>query len=882
MANMEHFDVVVVGAGWYGLAAAKTQLEVHPDVKMVILTDNTTIGGTWAKDRLYPGLKTNNLYGALEFSDFPMWTEVYRVQPREYIPGTTVYKYLTDYAKHFNIYDKVRYETRVLSAKHVDAGGWILTVSKEVQGNGSEASTIFASKLIVATGHTAEEFVPNLPGREKFSAPFFHMKYLPKMQDTFKTAKSVCVFGGAKSAYDAAYTYASRGIHVDWVIRESGHGPGWMSNSFVSPFKLWVERLTKVRFLTFMSPCIWGDNDGFGTIRNWFCKSTIGKFISSRFWRILQADIVTDVNWDAHPETAKLRPWSDVKYTGTMLSILNYETDILELVRDGTISVHIGDIKNMAGNKLSLSNGEVITTDVFIAATGWRHTSSIKLLPGDADTELPEPIGSSEPSSYTTKADNEIFSKFPVLSQRPEPRVLGIVKPEGKSNEQRDPYRLYRFMIPPVFANSRDIAYVGALTSVSVPDIAQTQALWVTAFFDHKIPIPSDITYQTVLHSRFGKWRYPYGFGARYPDFLFDILPYIDMLLKDLNLKTHRKSNIFWELFEPYRLRDYKGLVDEWKESIKEVEAEGEPIQDRSHGSTEGAESSSNSSKSAKMVLIPTDTKTPLPNHNRATTPDSTIPDHDHPPPYTPFDSPLPTPQFPPSSSSTPKIPTSKAVSSSGAISLLGPLRILESVSGSSSITLSQHVTIEGPLKSSSKIVLADDVHVQGGIKGSSSILLDGGEGKGAVRVGEGVRASGSVEFRGDVWVKGDVSASGKVLLEGVGGVVRVGGKVNSSSAVTVKGDVQLGDVDCSGKIVVEGGGKECLVVDGDVSCKSGAVIDRDVQVCKNFSAKGNVSINGRLLVKGDLTVWGNVKIQQGCELIVNGMRTVHGKLEQL
>jgi hypothetical protein len=103
----------------------------------------------------------------------------------------------------------------------------------------------------------------------------------------------------------------------------------------------------------------------------------------------------------------------------------------------------------------------------------------------------------------------------------------------------------------------------------------------VTAFFNHNIPIPSDITYQTVLHSRFGKWRYPYGFGSRYPDFLFDITPYIDMLLKDLRLKIHRKSNIFWELFEPYTSKDYRGLVDEWKESIKEVETDGKSNPDR-------------------------------------------------------------------------------------------------------------------------------------------------------------------------------------------------------------------------------------------------------------------------------------------------------------
>lgn len=70
--------------------------------------------------------------------------------------------------------------------------------------------------------------------------------------------------------------------------------------------------------------------------------------------------------------------------------------------------------------------------------------------------------------------------------------------------------------------------------------------------------------------------------GHRYPDFVFDTLPYVDMLLNDMHLNVHRKSNFVWELFEPYNLQDYKGLVDEWKESVEEVTMIEEEVQPRS------------------------------------------------------------------------------------------------------------------------------------------------------------------------------------------------------------------------------------------------------------------------------------------------------------
>lgn len=554
--------------GWFGLAGAKTYLQIHPEANIVVLADNETIGGVWANDRLYPGLKTNNILGALEYSEFPMTTEKYGVKPGEYIPGSVIHQYLEDFAKEYNVYDKIRFVSKALSAEHKDGGGWIITIASSVSPANFDEYKISTSKLIVATGLTSEAFVPSLPGTENFAAPLFHAKEFPNHLDTLETAKKVCVFGGAKSSYDMAYAYASKGIHVDWIIRESGHGPGWMSESYATPLKIWIEKLVNTRILTWFSPCIYGDYDGYGTIRSWLHGTTAGRWFVDKYWENSNAEIKMVNNYDGHPETAKLKPWSNSFFVGSMLSILNHDTDIFELLRKGVISVHIGDIVNLSANTVNLSNGDKIQTDAFVCATGWKHIPPLEFLPKGIDLGLPHTPEPGEPDALIERADEEILARFPRLRDQP------ISSKKAKSMEgtpegKLEPFRLFRFMVPPKFTESRDIAFMGCIASVSTSFMSQFQALWVTAFFSNKVLIPSDFEYQTILHSRFGKWRYPSGFGARYPDTVFDGLPYYDMLLKDIGLKSHRKSGWFWEIFEPYSSKDYIGVVDELKEKIK-------------------------------------------------------------------------------------------------------------------------------------------------------------------------------------------------------------------------------------------------------------------------------------------------------------------------
>lgn len=45
----EQVDLVVIGAGIYGIQAARTYLEIHPEKKVVILEASDAVGGVWSR-----------------------------------------------------------------------------------------------------------------------------------------------------------------------------------------------------------------------------------------------------------------------------------------------------------------------------------------------------------------------------------------------------------------------------------------------------------------------------------------------------------------------------------------------------------------------------------------------------------------------------------------------------------------------------------------------------------------------------------------------------------------------------------------------------------------------------------------------------------------
>lgn len=150
------------------------------------------------------------------------------------------------------------------------------------------------------------------------------------------------------------------------------------------------------------------------------------------------------------------------------------------------------------------------------------------------------------PGTLCSQKQPDLDSKSTVTSQ------------EESISSHSSPYRLHRFVIPysPDFVRMKNLAVIGAHITLHTAILWQVQALWITAFFDDKIPHLAGqsisqneleaVKRETYCHTEYQRIRRPKeagGTGSRCPDLVFDSIPYADMLLSDIGVPCYRKSS---------------------------------------------------------------------------------------------------------------------------------------------------------------------------------------------------------------------------------------------------------------------------------------------------------------------------------------------------
>jgi len=553
---VETFDVVIAGAGIQGIQAARTWLAIRPDDRLVVLDANDTLGGTWAQERLYNGLHTNNQLGTFEFTDLDM-IGFDGIKPGMHMTGKAVHDYLLAYVEKHKLGDRFRFKTKVISAEW-KGDRWLLDLGDKGQ--------VETAKFIVATGLTSRPNLPVLDGQDSFNAPLFHaLEVTAKFESVRKTAKRVAVYGGAKSGWDIAYSYASQGTPVDLIIRENGKGAMWLCPPFVTPLKLWLEKLVVTRAVSAMSPCIWARPTW---ARRFLHGTAIGRRVVDAFWWVLSEDIhsLNGFSKQGNEKMAALKPRQSAFNVGNSLSILNYDTDFFDLVRNGTITCHRADITSLSDHTIHLSTGKTLQTDALIMATGWNARPTIEFLPKGIDAELGVPYRADKPDPLIRQADSEVFAELPRIRQQP--ASLRRPSPDEAAQTLARPYILHRQIIPPTQKFGRSIAFLGAVGSTQTYLLAELSSLWATAWLTGQLDVPGledgSTRYQALKTMRALYWRYPMG-SPSYADIALDIIPLFDVLLRDLGLPANRKG--FLDGLKPYSKYDYAGIIEEWQRS---------------------------------------------------------------------------------------------------------------------------------------------------------------------------------------------------------------------------------------------------------------------------------------------------------------------------
>src|ERR1039458_6624885 len=122
-SEVEHVDVLIVGAGISGIGAAHHLIEQCPEKRFVIPEAKGEIGGTWATHR-YPGTR----------SDSDLYTFGYRFKPWTSAPIATrqeILTYLGEVIDEDRLTDAIRFHHSITEASwSSDERQWTLTVHR--------------------------------------------------------------------------------------------------------------------------------------------------------------------------------------------------------------------------------------------------------------------------------------------------------------------------------------------------------------------------------------------------------------------------------------------------------------------------------------------------------------------------------------------------------------------------------------------------------------------------------------------------------------------------------------------------------------------------------------------------------------------------------
>ncbi len=211
---MEHFDVLVVGAGLSGIGAAVHLRKLCPDRSFVILEGRGRLGGTWDLFR-YPGIRSDSDMYTLGYA-FKPWE-----QPKAIADGPSILKYVQETAREHDLDRHIRYGLTVRRAAWSSADAcWTVEADR---GNG-DMERLRCNFLFMCSGYYRYDagYTPRFEGTERFGGRIVHPQHWPEDLDV--AGQRVLIIGSGATAVTLLPELAKTAAHVTMLQRS----PTWV------------------------------------------------------------------------------------------------------------------------------------------------------------------------------------------------------------------------------------------------------------------------------------------------------------------------------------------------------------------------------------------------------------------------------------------------------------------------------------------------------------------------------------------------------------------------------------------------------------------------------------------------------------------------------
>ncbi len=211
-SQAQHFDAIIVGAGFSGLYQLH-QLRDKLGLRVLVLEAGGGIGGTWYWNR-YPGARcdSESYYYSYSFSkelqDEWKWTE-------RYPEHGEIRNYLNYVADRFDLRRDIQLDTRVQSAHYDDAScRWTVT---------TQAGDVYNAQFFIpAVGCLSSANIPKIDGLAAFKGHWYHTGRWPHEGLDF-TGKRVALIGTGSTGIQATPVIAAQAKHLTVFQRTANY-----------------------------------------------------------------------------------------------------------------------------------------------------------------------------------------------------------------------------------------------------------------------------------------------------------------------------------------------------------------------------------------------------------------------------------------------------------------------------------------------------------------------------------------------------------------------------------------------------------------------------------------------------------------------------------
>jgi cation diffusion facilitator CzcD-associated flavoprotein CzcO len=207
--KVEHFDVLIVGAGISGIGSAYHMTKQLPGATFVVLEEQETFGGTWWTHK-YPGIR----------SDSDLHTFGYSFKPWVGSPIATaaeIRAYMGEVIEDNDLAKHIRYRHRINAASwSSEARLWTIDATDQDSG---EARTFTANFLWMCQGYYrhSEGYTPEWKGMEDYKGRLIHPQRWP--EDLKIDGERIVVIGSGATAATLIPSIADQCEHVTMLQR---------------------------------------------------------------------------------------------------------------------------------------------------------------------------------------------------------------------------------------------------------------------------------------------------------------------------------------------------------------------------------------------------------------------------------------------------------------------------------------------------------------------------------------------------------------------------------------------------------------------------------------------------------------------------------------